>query len=57
MYNTIIQYFIDNSPKGAFQSVTILKNVFRMLQLQYVIQLTPHWGFSVADCVGYYAYF
>ncbi len=23
----------------------------------YVIQLTPHWGFSVADYIKYYAYF
>ena len=25
--------------------------------LCYVIQLTPHWGFSVADYIKYYAYF
>ncbi len=23
----------------------------------YVIQLTPHWGFAVADYIKYYAYF
>ncbi len=23
----------------------------------YVIQITSHWGFSVANCVKYYAYF
>ncbi len=44
----------DGDLKTSYEIYNISLNYIRML---YVIQLSPHWGFSVADYIKYYTYF
>ncbi len=53
----------SNYVKGHWK-LKIIKNIDELSlsikifqELCYAIQLTPHWGFSVADYIKYYAYF
>ncbi len=39
------------------QYVTVQYVTVQYVTVQYVIQLAPHWSFSVADYIKYYAYF
>ena len=47
-YQNEDQFYVDNESSHA---------PHRSIAYTYIIQLTPHWGFSVADYIKCYAYF